>query len=95
MKESWNNEIKRKFEDYQEPAPEGLWEQIEARLDAEKDNQQKQHPQVGGSHGVDLSFRPQQSGTHHQARNAPASFHRNPSLSRGASTARHKIIVSR
>ena len=45
MKESWNNEIKRKFEDYQEPAPEGLWEQIEARLDAEKDNQQKQHPQ--------------------------------------------------
>lgn len=45
MKESWDNEIKRKFEDYQEPAPEGLWEQIEARLDAEKENKQKQHPQ--------------------------------------------------
>lgn len=45
MKESWNNEIKRKFENYQEPAPEGLWEQIEARLDAEKENHQKLHPQ--------------------------------------------------
>lgn len=37
MKESWKNELRRRFEDYQKPAPGGLWEQIESQLDVAQD----------------------------------------------------------
>lgn len=36
MKEQWKNNLQRKMSDYEEPAPEGLWTQLESFIDGQE-----------------------------------------------------------
>src|SRR5574344_1704432 len=43
MRDKWSDDMRRRFADFEEPAPQGLWDQIEKRVEHKRNVAARQH----------------------------------------------------